>query len=287
MILIIGATGTVGKEVIRILSPAGITAKAFTRNRERAATLLPHDVHIMQGELDDVASLKTALNDVSRLLLITPSDPQQVSWERNVISAAAESGIRRIVKLSTLGANPDSSSLIARWHGQSEANLKSSGIPYTILRCHNFMQNTLAFAPSIAAEGAFYAPLADAKIAMVDARDIAEVAVKVLTEESHRGRIYRLTGAEAVSYHRVADLLSEAIGREVKYQSITLRTAKENMIEKGFPSWEVEELLNLYVQFRQGGGERVWNDIPDILGKPARSFAQFVKDYAYMFRGDF
>ncbi len=286
MILVIGATGTVGREVVNLLTAQNINTRAFTRFPDKAALTKSEYLEIFQGDLSDLSSIKAALGGVQRVFMVTPSCPHQVEWEGNAIHAITGTNCRYVVKLSTLGANPDSASLICRWQGRSEEQIKASGVPYTFLRCHNFMQNTFSFAPSISSEGFFRAPWGKAKITMVDVRDIAEVAVKLLLEDDHRGSIYRLTGPEAVSYYQAADSISKAISRKVEYMEATPGEFRGMMMETGLPAWQIDELLNLYLQFRNGGGQRVWDDIPNLLGKPARSFAQFAKDYGGVFKGN-
>ncbi len=287
MILVVGATGTLGREVVQQLTRIVKEIRAFTRNPLEAAFIHSSRVEIVRGDLDDSRSIKEALKGINKVFLATPSHPRQIQREANVVRAAADVGIKKIVKLSTLGANAKSPLLMSRWHGESERFIVESGLPYTFLRSHNFMQNTLNYAPSIVSENLFRAPLGNGKISMVDARDVAAVAVSVLTESGHDDRIYRLTGAEACSFKDVASKISDVIGRDVKYENISFDEAAERMKTAGMPDWQVVDLIKLYNQFSEGKGARITDDIERVLKKAPITFDCFVKDYVTVFKGDF
>lgn len=284
MILIFGASGTVGSRVAKLLFRAGEKHRLFLRNPEKFDRELFPLVEIFQGDLDDPLCIRDALRGVEKVFLSSPSHPHQVERESSVLQASIAQGIQHIVKLSTLGANPGSSILMSRWHGESEKIIEKSGIHYTLLRSHNFIQNILNFAPSIAAEGVILTPLANAKISMVDARDVAEVAVAALIEDKGKNNIYRLTGPEAISYHRVAEILGKAIGKGVQYEAISLGKARRTLTDIGCPTWYIEDILKLYDQFQAGRGMRVWKDVETILQRPARRFHQFASDYTEVFK---
>ncbi len=277
MILIVGSTGTVGRYAVQSLVSQSIPVRALTRNTALASFLPSPHLNLFEADLSEPESVRPALQGIERVLLITPSCPQQVEWETNVINAAVDAGVQQIVKLSTLGALVDSNSKIARWHGEIEKVLTDSGIPHTILRCHNFFQNLSDHIPAIHSEGIIRAPLADARIAMIDARDIAEFAVVCLTHDGHTDRIYRLTGGEAITYSQVAETISEVIGKPVRYQSISDEEARQDMQNDGLPDWEIEDMIGLYRQFREGGGARIWGDFPEVMGRRQRTFREFVE----------
>jgi uncharacterized protein YbjT (DUF2867 family) len=286
MILVIGATSTMGREVVRILAERKIPTRAFSRQPEKLEVLKKLNVETAQGDLSSRKSINAAIEGISKIFLVTPSHPDQVQWEGNVVEIAQKCNIRHIVKLSTLGANPDSDMLICKWHGQSEEQIRASGIPFTFLRAHNFMQNILNFTPSIVENGVFRAPLGEAKLSLVDVRDVAEVAVEVMSEEGHASNIYRMTGPDAISFYQVADILSNLTGKQIQYHPISLEEERKYLIRFGMPTWYAEDLLNLYQQFREGRGARIWNDIEKVLGRPATDFRKFARDYAGVFRGE-
>jgi uncharacterized protein YbjT (DUF2867 family) len=283
MILVTGATGTTGSEIVKQLSALGIYVRALVRNREKAAKLVGPNVEIVMGDLDKPETLDTALSGVERALLLPANTPQQVEQERNFIEAAKRAGTRHVVKFSVFGANVSSSARIARWHGQTEKLLEESGIPFTHLRPNFFMQNLLWFAPTITAEGVFYLPLKDAKVSLVDIRDIAAVAVKTLTEEGHEGKTYTITGPEALTFEEVAEKLAAATGKKVTYTNVSPQDFKQSLLTWGLPEWYADDLNDLYKEVASGYNLQVTNVVADVAHKQPISFDQFARNHAHVF----
>lgn len=285
MILVVGATGTTGREVIRLLSAASIQTRAFVRNP--AKTILPefYNIEIATGDLDDVQSIKEALKGIDKIYLATPNDPRQVEWEGNVVQAALECNVQYIVKLSTLGADINSPLSMSRWHGEAEGMVESSGIPHTFLRSHNFMQNTLSFAPGIVSENIIRAPVKKGRVSMVDARDIAAATMALLTDKKQPEKIYRITGSEALSYQDIADKISMGLGKTIRFENISYDAAKQTMLGAGTPDWLADDLILLYRRFEEGQGARITDDFIHLTGRAPIRFDQFVRDYADIFRG--
>ncbi|MBU0518865.1 NmrA family NAD(P)-binding protein [bacterium] len=280
MVLVIGAAGTIGREVIKLLSARAVETRALIHRRKID---LPRDVSACYGDLLNPESLPAAFQNVNRLFLATPSDPLQIAKENNAVKAALKYGCQHIVKISTLRSKGETRSLLASWHDSIEHTLMDSGISYTILRCHNFMQNLLKARVDIVGRGVLPAPLGTSKIALLDARDVAEVSVNALLEDDHQNRIYRLTGPKALSYREIAEILSAILKISIKYEDLTEETAKERLLAEGVPEWQVTELINLYGQFKAGHGTKVWPDLGELLGREATSFQQFAADYADQF----
>src|SRR5262245_10654480 len=190
MILITGATGTNGRGVVKQLSAKGIRTRAMVRKREDVKLLRAAKVEFVHGDFDDAASLDAALVDVERAFLLSPSSAKQVTQEANFIRAAKRAGVRHIVKFSILGAASNSPSRLIRRHGEAEKILEDSGIAFTMLRPHYFMQNLLWYIDDIKSQGVFYASLPETyKHSHVDARDNAAVAVAALTESGHESKV--------------------------------------------------------------------------------------------------
>jgi uncharacterized protein YbjT (DUF2867 family) len=178
MILITGATGTNGREIVAQLSAKGVRARAMVRRREDVKLRQTLNVEFVNGDFADASSLDAALAGVERAFLLSPSSAEQVALEVNFIRAAKRTGVRHVVKFSILGAAPNSPSRLIRRHGEAEKILEDSGIAFTILRPHYFMQNLLWYIDDIKSQGVFYASLPDTyKHSHVDARDNAAVAV--------------------------------------------------------------------------------------------------------------
>jgi uncharacterized protein YbjT (DUF2867 family) len=237
------------------------------------------------GDFSQPETLAQALAGVERVFLLSPPSPQQVQWQGNLIDAAKQAKVKHIVKLSALGAAEHSPISVVQWHWQTEQHLKASGLPYTILQPHFFMQNILGFASSIIAAGKFYAPMREGRISLVDVRDIAAVAVAALTEDGHTGKTYIVTGPEAVSFADIAAQLSRAIGQPVSYVDVAPEAARRSMLSTGMPAWFVEDLILLYEAFSAGHGELVTDVVAAVAKKPPLSFEQFARDYAQVFLG--
>src|ERR1700733_7019418 len=182
MILITGATGLNGSEVVRQLSKRGVPVRALVRNPAKATELasLPN-VEVVEGDMAVPATLAAPLRGVDRALLISSSDPAMLDVQSKFIEAAKAAGVAHVVKLSGIMPERDSAFRFARMHGEIELRLEQSGMAFTHLRAGEFMPAYFRQAPSIAATGSFMLPMADARIASIDVGDLAEVAVLTLT----------------------------------------------------------------------------------------------------------
>jgi uncharacterized protein YbjT (DUF2867 family) len=285
MILVTGATGKTGREVVRGLLAAGEPVRAFVRDVDRARATLGPGIDLRRGDLDDPASVAAALADVEKVFLASPPDPRQVEQQGRAVELAQAAGVRHIVKLSALGAAQDSPVSFGRWHRRTELQIQESGIAYTHLRPHFFMQNTLAYGASIAADGCIYAPMKNGRISLVDCSDAAGVAVAALTQPGHEGKIYDITGPEALSFTEIAGTIGEVIGREVRYVEVPPVEAEKQMIAAGYPNWLADAMNALFRLFADGHGSTVTSSVADATGRPARNYATFVRQHADWFRG--
>ena len=284
-ILVTGATGNVGGAVISNLTAMGANVRALVRNESKAQGLRDGGVEVVIGDLDKPETLDAAFSGVDKVFLVTPVGPDQVSLARNGIAAAKRAGNPHIVRLSAgaLDTAADSPARVTRQHAEIDAELKASGLPYTILRPHNFMQNTLMAAQTVASDGAVYMPMKDGKLGMIDVRDIADVAAKVLTEAGHEGKTYGLTGPASISYHDIAAGLSKALGKEIKYVDVPLDAAREAMVGMGLPDWYADAYNEYNKAFSEGLGDFTTKDVEQIAGHPARSYETFARDFAQAF----
>jgi uncharacterized protein YbjT (DUF2867 family) len=283
-ILISGATGSVGSELANALARKGVSFRAMVRTPERAGTLasLP-GVEIVAGDFDDSPSLVHALQGVERAFLLTPSTERAETQQIAFVEAAKQSGVRHIVKLSQWAANEASPVRFLRYHAAVEAALRASGMHYTFLRPNLFMQATLAFRESIVGDGAFFAPVDDGKISLVDVRDIAAVAATCLTAPGHEGKVYDLTGPEALTHGELAAHFSRALGRAISFSDVSPEVMRRAMLGIGLPPWQAEGLIEDYAHYRRGEAAVVSSDIEKVTGRAARSFAAFAADYANAF----
>ena len=214
----------------------------------------------------------------------TPLSPDLAKMASNCIAAARRAGNPHIVRLSEKTPEPVSAVRTGVLHTQVDAELEASGLPYTSLRSTFYMQNTMLAAQSVASEGMVYMPFEDAKLIMIDMRDVVETAAKVLTTEGHEGQTYVLTGPALLSFHDVASGLSKALGKEVKYVNVPLEAAREALIGMGISEWLAGAFCEYFENYRKGGSAGVANDVEKLTGQPPRSFETFARDFAQYFR---
>ena len=174
---------------------------------------------------------------------------------------------------------------ISGQHAETDAELKASGLPYNIIRPHFFMQNIMMAAQTVASDGLVYMAFKDGKTGMIDVRDVADVAVKVLTEDGHEGKTYNLTGPASISFHDVAAALSKALGKQVNYVDVPFEAARQAMIGMGLPEWIADAFGEYFKAFREGYGDYTTDDVEEITGHPARSYETFARDFAQVFGG--
>ena len=279
-----GSTGTIGSELVRLLSAAGVATRALYRDVRKTGT--SPNVTWVRADLDDTRGLKVALEGTQRLFLLTGNEPEFASTQIGVVRAAEELGVQHIVKLSALGASDHSKSTIAREHWAVEQALRGTRLHWTILRPHAFMQNWLGdVAESVRAERVIYAPIGDGRVPFIDARDIAAVATEVLLHaEAHVGGKYVLTGGAAVGYADLAEALSEATGQTITYRPITLEEARARLAARGVAAAAIEPLMAIAAYQRAGGPTALVSPhVEQLLGRRPRTVRDFVSDYGSHF----
>lgn len=284
MILVTGATGTIGSEVVKHLAAAGQKVRALVRNPDKASGLKGPNVELVKGDLADTKTLDAAFKGAEKLFLLTNGDPKQVELQHNAIEAAKRAGVKHVVKISAMGADANSQVSLAKWHAQTEKELKESGLKWTILQPHFFMQNMMMNAESIKKDGVFYACAKDGKMAMVDTRDIAAVSAKVLTTPGHEGKTYLVTGPEGINMSEAAAKLSAAIGKPVKYVDVPADQFKKSLLGFGMPEWFASDLTSMYAWFSMGQAGTPDPIVKQLTGSPGRTFDNFARDFAAAFK---
>jgi uncharacterized protein YbjT (DUF2867 family) len=221
------------------------------------ATGLPAGTEIVVADFGKPQTLPRILEGVDKVYLTSAPDPEQVTLHRNFIHAAAKAGVRHIVRHSVRGADENSPIKIARWHAASQGELERSGVAWTHLQPVFNMQNLLRFASSIRSQGAFHAPMRDGAMSMVDARDVASVAVEALTAAGgHEGHTYLVTGPEPLSFADAAHQLSAVLERPIRYVDVSPEQARNGMLGAGMPQWYVEDMLGFYAFYATGAAYR-------------------------------
>jgi uncharacterized protein YbjT (DUF2867 family) len=284
MMLVTGATSAVGTAVIEELRARKIPVRAFVHQPAAAERLEAQGAEACVGDITERASAQRALRGIERVYLIAPTTEQLFAIEQLWAEEARKAGVRYVVKQSEIGADPRSLSPLLQHHGRAEEAIRTSGVPYTILRTLYFMQNFgPMYAHSILTSGMIYAPLANARISYVDARDVGAVAAHLLTEEGHQGQEYEVTGPEALSGGQLAELFSAVLGVPVRYTAISDEEAQEALLQR-YPAWTAHAVCTLLQFYRQGGGARVTRVIEDITGHQPRTVVTYLTEHRQSFQ---
>jgi uncharacterized protein YbjT (DUF2867 family) len=283
MILVTGATGTAGSQVVRALLEQHVGVRAFVRDPGKARRLFGDAVELAHGDFADPGSLRAALHGVERLVLSGADDPRRVEWETGAIDLAVAAGVHRIVKLSSLAAEPGSPVAFWDWHGQIEQHLRSCGAPSVIVRSSFYMSNLLAGAEQVANEGRLYAPAGKARIAMIDPCDVGAVVAAVLTSDGHDGRTYVVTGPAAVTYAEVAEALSAVTRRPVEFVDVPEDDARRGMVEMGLPDFVARQICAVFAEARKGVASRATPAFEALTGRAPRDVGAFLREQASLF----
>jgi len=284
-ILITGATGTIGTELIKYLSEKGIYFRAMVRSIEKAKDLVTiPGIELIEGDFDNSASIEHALKGIDKAFLLTNSSEKAEQQQSTFVKIAKQAGIKHIVKLSQWAADVNSPVRFLRYHAVVENLTKDSGMAYTFLRPNLFMQGLLGFRDTITKQNQFFGAIGDARISMIDIRDIAAVAGEVLINSGHEGKIYNLTGPESLTHRAMAEKLSAAVGRKIQFVDISPETLQNILLSVGFPIWQAEGLIEDYAHYKLGEASEVQSGVKDAIGLEPRSFDVFAKDYAFLFK---
>jgi uncharacterized protein YbjT (DUF2867 family) len=287
MILVTGATGNIGSEVVRLLRQRGQRVRVLVRDPKKLAGVAPGDegIEAFVGDLSRPETLPPALAGVTKLFLMAHA-PDLPEVTRNVLRAAEQSSLRHVVLISSSTVYIEPEVTLGRWHREAEDLLKESGLAYTILRPGQFASNArMWWAGSIRAQGAVYLQASQARTAPIDPRDIAAVAVCALTEPGHEGRTYRLIGPPPhLSAADQVRILSEALGRPLRVVEVTEAAAREGMLRSGAPLHLVDAVTEAMRSSAAEGDEVLSPDVHEVTKREPRSFAEWVKDHLDAFR---
>ena len=284
MILVIGGRSKVGAALIGELLGRGEQVRALVRagepggHRDTAA-------EVVTGDLADEGSLVTAMAGVEKVFLLSSPHPDAVGWHRNAIDAARRTQVQLLVRSSILGADRESPAEFISAHTACDRYLEDSGLPYVIVRPNLFLQNIPeSTIPAIDASGTFYADAGEARISMVDTRDVAAVAALALTESGYAGAHFDLTGPEALSYTDVAAKLTSVLGRRISYVGASDDAVRQALLGAGLTTWFAGALVGLYQDYRRSGtggyAAQVTETVQRLTGRPARSLDDLLGEIA-------
>ena len=282
MILLTGATGRVGSAAAKALARANIPFRALVRDPDKVA-FDPDAAEIVQGDLNDPAIVEQALQGVSRALIVMGNHPDQAKLERQFASLAADAGVSHLVKVSSMEAAPDATATLPKNHYDTEQHIASLGVDWTFLRPNYYMQNMLMYAGSIARTNSFALPLGTAKTAMIDSRDVGEVAAVVLTGEGHAGQAYRLTGPAMMDFHEVAARMGTVLERPVSYVAQSPEVFREVLGQFIQSVWQLDAVCELFAEIAAGSLEEQHSTTADLLGRPAVGLETFTRQFAGAF----
>jgi uncharacterized protein YbjT (DUF2867 family) len=278
--ILITTAGKVGSEAARLLAHRQQPVRVLVRDPEKATALAQAGVEVAEGDLGVPATIDAAMHGVSAVVLVSPAIPAQ---ELNVVESAVRAGAGHVVKI-TSRASADSPIARRRAQTEIENGLIASGLGYTLLRNNAYMQNFLMLAPAIAGTSSFGSSAGDGRVGMIDARDVAAVAAQIAVSPApHAGKTYWPTGPERLSYADAAAVLSTVLGRTITFHPLTFEEERQAMINAGVPAAVAEMNAQALSLFAQGDSDWVTDDVPTLLGRPARTFEQFATDHAAAF----
>ena len=285
-VLLTGATGGIGSELMRLVAASGRPARAMCRKTGQAERLRGSGLEPVLGDFDDPVSVEEAMRGSETVFLLSPGAPEQAEREKGAIDAAKRAGVRRVVRVSAADANLGAPVPWARAHAEIDAHLRESGLAWTVLKPTAFMQNLLSMTRPIS-KGVLPHIAREGRVGWVDTRDVAAVADRVLAEsERHKGATYFLTGPEALTMREIAARLSGTVGRRVRYVNVPVPGFRLALKLAGVDDWLARGLVPQFRDVVAGGhGVDVTGEIARLAGRPPRTFDEFARDHGAAFSG--
>jgi uncharacterized protein YbjT (DUF2867 family) len=280
VVLVTGATGTVGRALVARLQALGARVIAGSPRGADVAGAPGRRVDFTDG-----ASLAEAFRGVDRLFLLFPLVPGMVAMARAAVDAARAAGVAHVVRSSGAGADAESPVALARAQGEIDRLVEASGGAYTLLRPANFMQNWVNFFGGSVRDGVVHLSHGDGRVAYVDVADIVDVAATVLLDPAaHAGRAYTLTGAQALSVPDLLDAIAAAGGRRARYEAVPEAAAVQAMVAMGMDAWTVDAMSSLNQVIAAGWAAGLSPDVQAVTGHAPRRFADFAAANAAAWR---
>ena len=278
--LVIGATGRVAGALTRRLVLDGASVRALVRSREKAVAAFGETVEIVEGAFDDRSVLARAFEDADVAFLALGTSQEQAALEKGVIDGARRADVPQLIRLSVLGADKARDTAfyeVARRHGELDAYLAASGLPHTILRPSYFMSNLLSRAPLIAGNDRWFGAAPTGRASMIDTRDIADAAARIMQDKALHNAAYDLTGAETLSFPDAAKVLSKVLHRKISYIALDETTLRNNLATR-IPAWLANIAVGIDLAIEAGLQNRVTNTLERLTGSASRTLANFIRD---------
>ncbi len=283
MILITGATGTIGRALADVLRAAHIPFRAAVRDPAKARALLGGEIETVRLDFEDAASLKPALNGVDALFLLTAPGPSVAAHDLAMLRALPGSGVKKVVKMSAFGADSEVRLPSSSWHGPGEKGVMSSGLAWTLLRPAGFMSNSLGWAAAIRAGAPIEVGTGAGEHGVVDPRDVAEVAARALVSADHDEKAYTLTGPAALSALEQLAIIEKALGKTIVVHQVTPERVAERMRTAGLSEAFAEAVREGQSYVREGKAASLSDDVSRVLGRAPRTFEGWVNDHLHAF----
>lgn len=271
-----GATGTIGTELVRLLAARGEKVRALVR--DPAGARVPAGVEVARGDYLDPASLEAAMAGAAAAFLVGLPGPS-AGHDGALVAAALTAGVDRLVKLSAIGTGDLGVGPSGRWHEEGERAVRESGAGWAVLRPSSFASNTLSWAPAVRAGEPVPNMSGDGLQGVVDPRDVAEAAAVTLLDERYAGRTYTLTGPETIGVPGQADVLAGVLGRPVPTRDLTEEEVRAHLLSWGRGEAVAEAVAAGAAFVRRGGNAVVTDDVPELLGRRARTYREWAQDH--------
>jgi uncharacterized protein YbjT (DUF2867 family) len=275
---IIGATGTVGPNVVDAVLAAGEKVRVITRDPDRARLALPPGIDIQHADLSSHDEVVRATDQLSSLLLLTSHAFDMADLQLRILRAVRRSEVRVVKVSGTSSAVTPHGPYVGRQHWEVERVLEGSGQPYTIVRANAFMQTIVdsIVLPSVRARGTIPNAIGDAGLSMVDAADVGASLAAVLVSDAYQGRTLMLTGPSTVTYADIAKELSERAHLRIPLTPTSPASVRGLLESTGTPGWEAEHFGEMYELFATGHCEFVTEDVTTLLGRAPRSLPAYL-----------
>jgi len=285
MILITGATGRTGNEVAKKLAMQGIPVRALVRNAVKAAPLAAAGIELAIGDAADASSVLNALKGVKKIAIILPNSEQQFTMEKHLTDLSVQAGVKHILKISSIEAEPDAHAATHRTHWDSEQHIRASGLTWTMVRPSFYMQNFLSNAATIKAEGKFYYPFGATGCAVLsDSSDAGAFAAHCLSTAGHENKSYNVSSADRLSFHQAAEVLSRELGRKIEYVPQDATAYKAFLGRFLTSKWHLDAVCEIFAEIEAGYVGATTNTFREIMGREPTSLAQFIQRYAQVFQ---
>ena len=278
-VLITGATGTVGSLLAtQLAANKDLEVRVLVRDAEKASHLKKMGAELAIGSFDDPASIQKAVEGIDTIALISPAGGNAAELVSTVLKAAKAAGVHKIVRLSAIKANTNGPTMNTIQHGLTDAEILETGLTYTILRPHYFMQNMLWSGESLAKESKFYQGIGDGNMGMIDVRDVADSAAAAVLSDRFDNQIFELTGPASITFHDVAEILTQTLGRSIEYVQVSHEAVEQSVLDMGMGEWLAVVMREYAKAYSENWGDFTTNNVEKITGHPARSFAAFARE---------